>query len=182
MVRWATRWVDVSSIPWESAAQLRDTVIARYLVGILHSRTPSFFDLHRPVSFSTTATPVSANLLFCILDSTDGDSISAYFDMVCSPLLGLDFLTRTGTWINHYFHKMGHYLFSRSGQHVYLLDDDHDGRPLLDIMADPSACFSPSLTPPWLIESDMVWLKALQLFPKILIIANGYIIPLCFPV
>jgi hypothetical protein len=35
------------------------TVVARYLVGLLHSRTPSFFETHHPVSFSTIATPVS---------------------------------------------------------------------------------------------------------------------------
>jgi hypothetical protein len=34
-------------------------VVARYLVGLLHSRTPSFFEAHHPVSFSTIATPVS---------------------------------------------------------------------------------------------------------------------------
>jgi len=35
-------------------------VVARYLVGLLHSRTPSFFEAHHPVSFSTIATPVSS--------------------------------------------------------------------------------------------------------------------------
>jgi hypothetical protein len=35
-------------------------VVARYLVGLLHSRTPSFFETHHPVSFSTIATPVSS--------------------------------------------------------------------------------------------------------------------------
>jgi len=38
-------------------------VVARYLVGLLHSRTPSFFEKHHPVSFSTIATPVSLILL-----------------------------------------------------------------------------------------------------------------------
>jgi len=38
-------------------------VVARYLVGLLHSRTPSFFEKHHPVSFSTIATPVSLVLL-----------------------------------------------------------------------------------------------------------------------
>jgi len=36
-----------------------EEVVARYLVGLLHSRTPSFFEQHHPVSFSTIATPVS---------------------------------------------------------------------------------------------------------------------------
>ncbi len=34
-------------------------VIARYLVGLLDHRSPSFFERYQPVSFSTAATPVS---------------------------------------------------------------------------------------------------------------------------
>lgn len=34
-------------------------VIARYLIALLDSRTPSFFEKHKPVHFSTIATPVS---------------------------------------------------------------------------------------------------------------------------
>ena len=43
-----------------------EEVVARYLVGLLHSRTPSFFEQHHPVSFSTIATPVSLILLVLI--------------------------------------------------------------------------------------------------------------------
>lgn len=32
-------------------------VVARYLVGLLEARTPSFFDAHKPVSLTTIATP-----------------------------------------------------------------------------------------------------------------------------
>lgn len=32
-------------------------VVARYLVGLLHSRSPSFFDDRRPACFATAATP-----------------------------------------------------------------------------------------------------------------------------
>jgi hypothetical protein len=32
-------------------------VVARYLVGLLEAREPSFFDKHVPVSFTTVATP-----------------------------------------------------------------------------------------------------------------------------
>lgn len=34
-------------------------VVARYLIGLLHSRSPSFFDTHKPISFSTLSSPVS---------------------------------------------------------------------------------------------------------------------------
>lgn len=34
-------------------------VVARYLLGLLHSRSPSFFDTHKPISFSTLSSPVS---------------------------------------------------------------------------------------------------------------------------
>lgn len=33
-------------------------VIARYLITLLDSRTPSFFEKHEPIHFSTIATPV----------------------------------------------------------------------------------------------------------------------------
>lgn len=33
-------------------------VVGRYLVGLLQSRTPSFFEVHKPGTFSTFATPV----------------------------------------------------------------------------------------------------------------------------
>ena len=38
-------------------------VMARYLIGLLESRSPSFFSLHRPACFSTAATPVRPVLL-----------------------------------------------------------------------------------------------------------------------
>ena len=37
-------------------------VVARFLIGLLASRSPSFFEKHKPVTFSTIATPVSADL------------------------------------------------------------------------------------------------------------------------
>lgn len=32
-------------------------LIARYVLGLLYSRTPSFFDLHKPINFTTFASP-----------------------------------------------------------------------------------------------------------------------------
>jgi hypothetical protein len=37
-------------------------VVGRYLIGLLQSRTPSFFEKYRPGTFSTFATPVRSLL------------------------------------------------------------------------------------------------------------------------
>jgi hypothetical protein len=81
-------------------------VVARYLVGLLHARSPSFFDHHKPSSFSTAATP---------------------------HLGVLKYQTTSNTLI----HTIGRRLFSRSGQQLYCLDKDWEGRCLLEVLADP---------------------------------------------
>jgi hypothetical protein len=35
------------------------------------------------------------------------------------------------------WNTLGHHIFSRSGQHVYCIDEDEHGKGLLDMMADP---------------------------------------------
>jgi hypothetical protein len=58
-----------------------EQVVGRYLVGLLQSRTPSFFEKHRPGTFSTFATPVSSPSISCLLSpllskSHSGDNAS----------------------------------------------------------------------------------------------------------
>jgi hypothetical protein len=56
-------------------------VVGRYLIGLLQSRTPSFFEKYRPGTFSTFATPVSSPSISCLLSplpskSHSGDNAS----------------------------------------------------------------------------------------------------------
>ncbi|WVW79800.1 hypothetical protein I302_101770 [Kwoniella bestiolae CBS 10118] len=103
-------------------------LISRYIIGILHSRQPSFFLRHKPISFSTAATPHLGVLKY-------------------------------GTLANTVVHTVGRQLFSRSGRQIYCLDKEPEwgGRGLLELMSDP----------------DHVFIQALKLFPKVMIIANG---------
>ncbi|ORY27627.1 putative serine esterase-domain-containing protein [Naematelia encephala] len=101
-------------------------LIARYLVGILHARQPSFFSRHKPISFSTAATPHLGVLKY-------------------------------GSTMNTVVHTVGRRLFSRTGRQLYALDREVGGRSLLDVLADPNHIF----------------VQALQLFPRIKIVANG---------
>ncbi|ORX34429.1 putative serine esterase-domain-containing protein [Kockovaella imperatae] len=91
-------------------------VIARYLVGLLHSRSPSFFEAHRPVSFTTVACPHLG--------------IPAYNSYFSTALifLGSRLLARTGSQL---------YVRDRYS--------DEDPRPLLEIMADPTKVFHKAL-------------------------------------
>ncbi|WVR04162.1 hypothetical protein IAU60_001161 [Kwoniella sp. DSM 27419] len=100
---------------------------ARYLIGILHARR-SFFARHKPVSFSTAATPHLGVLKY-------------------------------GTLANTVVHTVGRQLFSRTGRQIYCLDKEPEwgGRGLLEVMADPGCTFT----------------RALRLFPKVMIVANG---------
>nr|XP_019050029.1 hypothetical protein I302_00450 [Kwoniella bestiolae CBS 10118]OCF28959.1 hypothetical protein I302_00450 [Kwoniella bestiolae CBS 10118] len=104
-------------------------LISRYIIGILHSRQPSFFLRHKPISFSTAATPHLGVLKY-------------------------------GTLANTVVHTVGRQLFSRSGRQIYCLDKEPEwgGRGLLELMSDPV---------------DHVFIQALKLFPKVMIIANG---------
>ncbi|WVQ94679.1 hypothetical protein IAU59_001759 [Kwoniella sp. CBS 9459] len=103
-------------------------LIARYLIGILHARQPSFFARHKPVSFSTAATPHLGVLKY-------------------------------GTITNTVVHTVGKRVFSRTGRQIYAQDNEVEwnGRGLLEAMADP----------------DQVFIHALRLFPKVMIVANG---------
>ncbi len=82
-------------------------VVARYLLGLLHSRSPSFFTLHRPYSFATIAT----------------------------PHLGIP--KYTGSLLSGVFHSLGSRLLSRTGEQLYVVDKEEGGRALLEVMADP---------------------------------------------
>ncbi|KAK8861217.1 hypothetical protein IAR55_002036 [Kwoniella newhampshirensis] len=101
---------------------------ARYLIGLLHARQPSFFSRHRPVSFSTAATP---------------------------HLGVLRYATRSNAIIT----RLGRVLFSRTGRQIFCQDKEPEwgGRSLLEFMAEP----------------DHVFVKALKLFPKIMLVVNG---------
>jgi len=91
-------------------------LVARYLIGFLHARTPSFLDKHRPVSFSTIATPHLG--------------IPRYNTFVSTILvkLGSLLLSRTGEQL-----------------YVADKYSDQDPRPLLEIMADPNLIFFQAL-------------------------------------
>ncbi|OWZ65360.1 hypothetical protein AYX15_03083 [Cryptococcus neoformans] len=103
-------------------------LIGRYLIGLLHAQQPSFFARHRPVSFSTAATPHLGVLKY-------------------------------GTKTNSFVHSIGRKLFSHTGRQLYCMDHETEwgGRNLLEVMADP----------------DSVFISALRLFPRSMIVANG---------
>ncbi|WVQ77408.1 hypothetical protein IAR50_007093 [Cryptococcus sp. DSM 104548] len=103
-------------------------LIARYLIGLLHARQPSFFARHKPVSFSTAATPHLGVLKY-------------------------------GTTTNTVVHTIGRRLFSQTGKQLYNLDREPEwaGRSLLEVMSDP----------------DSIFIQALKLFSKSMIVANG---------
>ncbi|WVQ97967.1 hypothetical protein IAU59_005087 [Kwoniella sp. CBS 9459] len=87
-------------------------LVARYLVGLLHSRTPSFFEKHHPVSFSTISSPHYG--------------IPRYNTFLSTVLcwLGARVMSRSGEqlWVADKY-------------------SDEDPRPLLEIMADPRSVF-----------------------------------------
>jgi len=100
-----TDWTDRCS--WTTQEPSLIPVVARYLAGLLSARE-GFFKRHRPVSFSTAAT----------------------------PHLGV---VRYGSRFNTLIHTVGRRLFSRSGQQLYCLDTEWDGRGILEVLADPGA-------------------------------------------
>ncbi|GFZ49245.1 LOW QUALITY PROTEIN: hypothetical protein JCM24511_06995 [Saitozyma sp. JCM 24511] len=100
-------------------------LVARYLVGLLES-DESFFRRHKPVSFSTIAT----------------------------PHLGVP---RYNTVLSTVLCWLGARLLSRSGEQLYVADSYADGRPLLEVMADPDEAFN----------------RALRRFKRIEIFANA---------
>ncbi|ORX36237.1 putative serine esterase-domain-containing protein [Kockovaella imperatae] len=76
------------------------------------------------------------------------------FSTAATPHLGV---LRYATRMNTVVHTIGRRLFSRSGQQMYCLDRYDGEESLLQVMADPESIF----------------MEALQLFPRILIVANG---------
>jgi hypothetical protein len=83
-------------------------VIARYLIGLLHSRDPSFLVKHRPVNFTTLATP--------------------HIGIV-------KYRGRFWQWVAV---KWGYSLLGRTGDQLYTWDkySVQDDRPLLEVMSD----------------------------------------------
>lgn len=83
-------------------------VIARYVIGLLHSRDPSFFTKHRPINFTTLA----------------------------SPHVGImKYRGRFWQWVAV---KWGYSLLGRTGDQLYTWDKYSalDERPLLEVMSD----------------------------------------------
>ncbi|KIR51815.1 lipid particle protein [Cryptococcus gattii Ru294] len=87
-------------------------LIGRYLVGLLHARQPSFFARHRPVSFSTAATPHLGVLKYGTKTNTFVHSI------------GRRLFSHTGMQL----YCMDH-------------ETEWGGRNLLEVMADPDGVF-----------------------------------------
>jgi hypothetical protein len=96
-------------------------VVGRYLVGVLHARSPSFFETHTPGSFSTFATPVRVSP--SDVYKTDRQHIGTL---------------RYGSRVNTIVHTVGRRLFSRSGRQLYRYDHVGESeRPVLSVLADP---------------------------------------------
>ncbi|KAG7562260.1 hypothetical protein FFLO_02346 [Filobasidium floriforme] len=91
-------------------------LIARYLITLLDSRTPSFFERHEPIHFSTIATP---NLGM--------------------PRYGTKFSTIKHLVGGHMFSQTGAELFS--WDHY----SEQDPRSLLEVMSDPTRPFMQTL-------------------------------------
>lgn len=89
----------------------RLSVIARYLIGLLHSRDPSFFVKHRPVNFTTLATP------------------------------HVGIVKYRGKFWQWVAVKWGYSLLGRTGDQLYTWDkySAQDERPLLEVMSDSGA-------------------------------------------
>lgn len=117
--RWATRSADVSG-----TRALTNPVVARFLVGLLEARSPSFFDTHKPGSFSTIATP----------------------HLGIPRYSGCDTFPNPDTFLSAVLSWLGGKLLSRSGEQLHIVDtySETDPRPLLEIMADPSESMTPT--------------------------------------
>ncbi|WVO14739.1 hypothetical protein L204_102377 [Cryptococcus depauperatus] len=87
-------------------------LIARYLIGLLNARQPSFFVRHKPISFSTAATPHLGILKY---DTKTNKIIHA---------IGKRLFSQTGRQLYCLDHE-----------------PEREGRSLLEIMADPDSIF-----------------------------------------
>ena len=132
-------------------------MVARYLIGLLHARSPSFFVKHRAGTFGTFATPVRFPAPCLLLKSTLAD------DQHIGTL-------RYGSRVNTVVHTVGKRLFSRSGRQLYRLDTEADGRSLLAILADPGESYPLSRVE---LMVDHIFFQALRQFRRIKIVANG---------
>ncbi|GAA96478.1 uncharacterized protein L969DRAFT_452817 [Mixia osmundae IAM 14324] len=102
-------------------------LVARFALGILHSRTPSFFSTIKPVNFALFASP---SIGIPIYSGTVWPVISSFF---------------------------GSRILSRSGAQLYGKDRFFQGRPLLDVLAQPGSSFY----------------EALKSFERVEVYANG---------
>lgn len=95
-------------ICWCPVADILRPVIARYMIGLMHSRDPSFFVKHRPINFTTLA----------------------------SPHVGImKYRGRFWQWVAV---QWGYSLLGRTGDQLYTWDkySEQDDRPLLEVMSD----------------------------------------------
>lgn len=150
--------------PWEGVCRLTSlllsrwhpppppTVVARYLVGLLHSRSPSFFHLHKPVAFSTLSSPVRPRPTPASLSVSSWPRLYLMINsiMVSHATVSQHQATphHTKRWtfppdtlLSTILGWLGARIMSRSGEQLYVVDkySDDDPRPLLEIMADPRA-------------------------------------------
>lgn len=90
------------------------SVIARYLIGLLHSRDPSFLVKHRPVNFTTLATPHAGIVKY---------------------------RGRFWQWVAV---QWGYSLLGRTGDQLYTWDkySEQDERSLLEVMSDAGTLMS----------------------------------------
>ncbi|KAK6906990.1 hypothetical protein I203_100979 [Kwoniella mangroviensis CBS 8507] len=91
-------------------------LISRYIIGVLHSRHPSFFSRHKPISFSTAATPHLGVLKYGTLTNTVVHTV------------GRQLFSRSGRQI---------YCLDKG--------PEWEGRGLLELMADPDHVFIQAL-------------------------------------
>lgn len=109
--------------------------MARYLVGLLNARTPSFFDAHEPVTFSALASPHLGIPRYSEWWATRSHTRNGNaHPPPPTPSVAPDtFISQALSWL-------GGRLLSRTGEQIYVVDSysELDERPLLEIMADPS--------------------------------------------
>lgn len=126
-------------------------VVARYLLGLLHSRSPSFFDTHKPISFSTLSSPVSL-LRNRIIPYTGAHTarclqhygIPRYSESLFSAPPPVIYSMSKDTLLSTTLCWLGARIMSRSGEQLYVVDkySEDDPRPLLEIMADPRTSYA----------------------------------------
>lgn len=116
-----------------------------------------------PFSGPDILAAVSTKNVFDSCDSTSGHPEIRYVfcvHLLCPPSLRkgrrhqAGKLKTAGSTTNTIVHTIGKRLFSRTGQHMYCLDKDGQGRCLLEIMADPSELFLRFTIKPMAISTE----------------------------